>query len=180
MSSYNQSKLEYGDIFKVITLLYKPKKIIEFGILNGYSLENLYNKDCDIEAYDIFEEFVGNKANYEEIVEKFKDKDNIKICYGDYYKKFSELEDNSIDLIHIDIANDGDVYRFAIKNYFRKLTKNGILLLEGGSEERDNVYWMTKYKKTKINNYLEELKKTNKYDILVLNKFPSLTIIRSK
>lgn len=49
------------------------------------------------------------------------------------------------------------------------------MLLEGGSEERDNVEWMVKYNKRKINPYLKSI--SDKYDITIIDRFPSLTII---
>ena len=38
MSSYFQEDINYLKILQTITLLKKPKKIVEFGILNGDSL----------------------------------------------------------------------------------------------------------------------------------------------
>ena len=82
------------------------------------------------------------------------------------------------DIIHIDIANNGDTYEFAINNYMNKLKKDGIMILEGGSEERDNVNWMTKYNKPKIRTIIN--KYLDVYDIYTLDKFPSITIIKNK
>ena len=79
----------------------------------------------------------------------------------------------NFDLVHIDISNDGDIYEFAIKNYFP--ITNKALVLEGGSEERDSVDWMSKYNKRKINPYLQKI--STSYSIETINKFPSLTII---
>ena len=58
-----------------------------------------------------------------------------------------------------------------------KLKKNGILLLEGGSKERDNIEWMIKYKKPKINNIINKYK--NKYEIITIGTVPSITIIKN-
>ena len=60
-----------------------------------------------------------------------------------------------------------------------KISDNGVIILEGGSVERDNVGWMVKYNKTKINPYICEL--INKgYNILIIDKMPSMTIIKKK
>ena len=88
------------------------------------------------------------------------------------------LDQKCIDIIHIDIANNGDVYDYALKHYLPKLTDNGILLLEGGSTERDEVEWMNKYNKPKINPVLKKYE--NEYSITVIGNFPSLTIIQKK
>ena len=173
-SSYN-SNLTYKELLESIIFLKNPKKIIEFGILEGFSLEVFASKkDCQIEAYDIFDNFNGNRSS-RDIVEKFENHKNVSINYGDFYKKFLEIEDNSIDIIHIDIANNGDVYQFAIENYMKKLKNNGLLILEGGSEERDEVEWMNKYNKRKIKPYLKSLDLEWK----TIGNFPSITLIIS-
>ena len=177
-SSY-KNKIDFSNIFETILFLKNPTKIIEFGILDGYSLNCFLNnssKICQIEAYDIFDNFNGNHSNYDKIIEKFNKYNNIKIQKGDYYKLVDNFKDNSIDIIHIDIANNGDTYEFAITQYMKKLKKDGIMILEGGSVERDNVEWMVKYNKPKIRPIIDKYSK--KYDIYILDKFPSMTIIK--
>ena len=97
----------------------------------------------------IFDEFNGNSANKELLVQRFSQHKNVNIDYGDFYKIHNNISDNSIDIIHIDIANNGETYEYAINNYISKLSENGILILEGGSEDRDNIEWMNKYDKPK-------------------------------
>ena len=53
---------------------------------------------------------------------------------------------------------------------------NKVLLLEGGSVERDNVDWMIRYNKKPINSYIKSIDKY--FEIEIINKFPSLTIIK--
>lgn len=177
-SSYSHTTLSYGDLFKSLAWQMRPTCIVEFGILNGYSLEH-FRQGCSPEtriyAYDIFERFIGNSAN-RTIIDRFKDYPNIQIEEGDYYKKHTEIPDGSIDILHIDIANDGDVYEFAIQQYLRKLTPSGIMILEGGSVERDNVGWMIKYGKRPISPVLDKYR--DSLDITVFQGFPSVSIIR--
>ena len=179
MNSSYKNYLNYGDLLSSITYLINPKKIIEIGILNGYSLD-CFNKNtrdsCSIYAYDIFDEFNGNHANKEDLLKKFNKDQKIIIDYGDFYKKFNEIENNSIDIIHIDIANNGDIYEFVFNNYINKLTKNGIIIMEGGSLERDNIEWMIKYNKPKI---IPILKKYSElYNIKTIGNIPSITLIK--
>jgi len=178
MNSSYLSKIDFGDLLSVITKITNPKKIVEFGLLDGFSLKTFADnsKDCSIEGYDIFEDFVGNSASMSKLTETFENYENVSIKKGDFYKSVSLFEDGSIDILHVDIANNGEVYAFAIDNYFRKLRENGLLILEGGSEERDNLDWMIRYNKPKIQPILE--KHRNKYEIFVVNKFPSITIIK--
>ena len=178
-SSYKNNDIDYGDLIEAITYSIKPKTIIEIGILDGYSLTRFIdatNKDTTkIVAYDIFDKFNGNPAKEYELKDRFKNNHNIEIKYGDFYELHNNIENNSIDIIHIDIANNGDIYEFAIQNYLHKLTKSGIMILEGGSKERDEVVWMNKYNKPKIQPIIEKYSKI--YTIKNIGNNPSLTLI---
>ena len=54
------------------------------------------------------------------------------------------------------------------------MSENGIMIMEGGSEQRDNVEWMIKYNKPKIQPVIK------KYGLNVVGTFPSITIIKNK
>jgi hypothetical protein len=107
-------------------------------------------------------------------VDKYKNYSNVNIYKRDFYKSVNAYEDNSIDILHIDIANNGDTFEFAIKNYLPIV--KGMMIMEGGSEERDNVEWMIKYNKPKIQPILKKYESYAK--ILVLQDFPSITLIK--
>ena len=189
-SSYNNN-VTFGDVLDSIVFSLNPKKIVEVGILEGFSLKRFAessNKDTLIRAYDIFEEFNGNHAKKDKLVALFKDYDNVSINYGNFYEVHKDISD--VDIIHIDIANNGNVYEYAIKHYIPKLLENGILIMEGGSEQRDNVEWMIKYNKPKIQPVIQ--KYNSLYDIKTIcedkiwnkiknNKYqPAITLIRKK
>ena len=173
-SSYHISK--YDKVFQSICFILNPKKIVEFGILEGYSLDSFvnYGGDAIIEANDLFDEFPYNSANYDFVINKYRDYSNLFINKKNFYNSVDDYEDYSIDILHIDIANNGDVFEFAIQNYLPKI--RGVMILEGGSEERDNVEWMNKYNKPKIQPVLK--KYDNDVIITVLNDYPSLTLIK--
>tara|TARA_B100000902_G_scaffold25753_1_gene30950 strand:- start:2914 stop:3456 length:543 start_codon:yes stop_codon:yes gene_type:complete len=177
MNSSYKNNLEYGNVFESILFIVKPKSIVEFGILDGYSLGYFLNnttKETKIDAYDIFDKFNGNHAK-RTVIEKYKKNDNVSIRYGDFYTKHTDIDDNSVDILHIDIANTGETYIHAFEFYLNKLTKNGIMILEGGSTKRDNVYWMKKYDKPKIIKVLEQYK--DKINIKTIGDFPSITLV---
>ena len=179
-SSYN-NKINFGDIISTITFLKKPQKIVECGILEGYSLDKFIrnsNTDTQIDAYDIFNKFNGNHAIKDKILKQFNKYDNVNINYGDFYDVYKKYEDKSIDILHIDIANNGDVYEFMFQNYVDKLKDDGIILMEGGSFQRDNIEWMIKYNKPKINPVLN--KYSDKFYIKTIGEIPSITIIKKK
>ena len=98
----------------------------------------------------------------------------MKINKKNFYESVDDYDDSSIDILHIDIANTGDTYDFAINNYLPKV--KGIMVLEGGSEERDKVDWMIKYDRPKIQPVLK--KYSNSVIITVLEDYPSLTFIK--
>lgn len=181
MASSYSNNLNYGDVFSTLCYIKNPRTIVEIGILNGFSLKSMVenvSSDCLITAYDIFDEFNGNSANKLEIIEMFRSYKNVTINYGDFYKVHESLTPNSVDIIHIDIANDGDVYNFALLHYMDKLTEYGILVLEGGSFERDQVHWMLKYNKCSIQGVVNQL--SEKYSIKTIGTMPSLTFITRK
>ena len=171
-SSYNNN-VTFGDVLDSIVFTLNPKKIVEVGSLKGFSLNRFAessNSNTIIRAYDIFEEFNGNHAKKDTLFALFKGYDNVTINYVDFYNVHNDI--SNVDIIHIDIANNGDVFEFAIKNYLPKLSKNGIMIMEGGSEQRDNVEWMIKYNKPKIQPVVK------KYGLKVVGTFPSITIIK--
>jgi len=175
-SSYRHRDISYKEMFRTILNCTRPKTIVEFGILNGYTLSIFATlKDSEIRAYDIFEEFNGNHAK-RMITQMFKDYPNVSINYGDLFKCHREFESSSIDLLHIDIANTAYTYQFVKTYYFPKMRDGGVICLEGGSVERDDVLWMKKYNKPPINPILQEWKKEG-INYVTVGVMPSLTIV---
>ncbi len=172
-SSYTTNN--YGKTIGSLVSLYQPKKIVEFGILEGYSLQAITENappEAEIVAYDIFEDFPYHHAEQASLIDRF----GSVIKYGDFYKKHTDYIDGSIDFLHIDIANDGDVFKFFFEEWLPKLNvRSGIALLEGGSQERDNYDWMRKYNKKRISPALRFY--SGICNILVLEPFPSLTLV---
>jgi predicted O-methyltransferase YrrM len=177
-SSYKEER--FSKVLRTICLMKNPKKIVEFGILDGYSLDCFIEStedDCEILAYDLFEEFPYNSAKFDSLEKKY-DKTRASIDRGDLFQAHNTFESKSIDIMHIDIANDGGVYEYCIENLMSKISDSGVMLLEGGSKERDNIEWMLKYNKPKIREVLYKYK--DEYKIRVFSEFPSLTIITKK
>ena len=173
-SSYKENN--YDKVFQSICFTLTPQKIVEFGILEGYSLDCFvkHGKDSLIEANDLFDEFPYNAADYNFVTNKYQKNHNVSIYKRDFYKSVDLYDNNSIDILHIDIANNGDTFDFAIQNYLPKV--RGVMIMEGGSEERDNIEWMIKYDKPKIRPILQ--KYSSSVTIEVLEDFPSITLIR--
>ena len=188
-SSYEENN--YGSVFRAIVLMTKPKKIIEFGILNGYTTynvaeavkfnENKCNINCKFESYDIFEDYEYNHGNIEEVKNMIKLKDlsdYVDIKYGDIFEIYKKIEENSVDLLFIDISNDGDKIKRAVELWDSKV--KGMMIIEGGSIERDKG-WIKKYNKKPIRPLLENNNLINeKYNWFVFDKFPSVTLLMKK
>ena len=100
-SSYNNT-VTFGDILNTITFTLNPKKIVEVGILEGFSLKcfaESSNLNTIIQAYDIFDNFNGNHAKKDELISTFEKYNNVTINYGDFYEVHKSI--SNIDIIHI-------------------------------------------------------------------------------
>lgn len=180
-SSYSINNI--GNILKSIILAYGPKKIIEFGVLDGYSsivmaqaLKELGNNGKVI-SYDLWEKYPFRHSSKEKVAENIKRynvEEYVTLKDRDIFEWLHE--DEEFDLIHIDISNDGE----KIRKIYNKLKQNkncksAIMLFEGGIKERDEVEWMSKYNKEKI--YPLLLSKEVPYEI-VTDLFPGLSMVK--
>ncbi len=176
ISSYAENNFlpEFQELISIV----KPKLIVEFGIGNGYSLVAFdmftLRSQCKIHAYDLFDKYEYSHADKASILDRFAQKD-IVIGEMDFYSGFVKYKEGSIDILHIDISNTGDTYEFAMENYWPCISPTGAIVFEGGSTERDQVEWMTKFNKRPIVPYLDTIR--DKYRMEVVQKFPSMTII---
>jgi hypothetical protein len=165
----------YGGLIKAFAQVYRPKKIIEFGILDGYSLKHLMSGSLPgtrVAAYDIFDDYEFNHGDRQVLQDLYP---GI-VQYGDFYYQHNKIANGSVDLMHIDISNTGDVYEYAFEFYLPKLSSNGFMLLEGGSEERDNCKWMIESGSRPIRPVLER----SGLNYFIFEPFPSLTVVSSK
>lgn len=178
-SSYAENNI--GKNLKEIVLNYKPKKIIEFGVLNGYSTVHMAEGlkeigDGHLFAYDLWEKYQYKHSTKEKVFEnlkKYKVENYVSLKDDDIFDWIEKKE--NFDLIHIDISNDGE----KIKKIYDALkanenNKNSIMLFEGGTKERDEIEWMKKYNKQKIYPLLESGQVP--YQIIV-EKFPGLSMV---
>ena len=172
-SSYKKNNLGYT-IYETVLRL-KPKVVIDFGILYGYSTVAIAQalKDIDeggkVIGYDLFEDYKYKNAVKKLVDRNVKDYDVVdfvELRYGDFYEWVDNPDE--FDLLHLDISNYGDVIELV-----NKKLPNKKILFEGGSEERDKVEWMTKY------NYKAIYPLKEKINYKILNKdFPSISGIR--
>lgn len=187
-SSYSQNRL--GNIFYRVVTEIKPGKIVELGCLEGYSLLYMLKAVTEIglkallEVYDLWEHYEYRHASME------TPQENI-ICAGlspslvsfhraDAFEVAERYAPLSVDLLHIDISNDGDTLEKLFNQWDRIIKPDGVIMFEGGSTERDRVDWMVKYDKRPIQDFIMNSKIAEAYRIETIESFPSLTICRRK
>lgn len=171
-SSYAQNNI--GEtIYNVVRDL-KPKRIIDFGLLYGYSTVCLAQAVRDngighVYGYDLFEDY-KYKNSPQPIVEYNLQYYGLQKYTTLIKKDFNEwlTEEHKFDLLHLDISNNGDI----IKSVFNKYP-NKPIIFEGGISDRDEIDWMVKYNATPINN----IQKTTGYKILN-ERFPGLSSLK--
>jgi predicted O-methyltransferase YrrM len=186
-SSYEQNN--FGKIFFSVVVTHKPIVCVELGILYGYSTYHLakalkYNKKGHLDAYDLFDDYAykhGNKKEVEQLIKKKGIYKFVTIFKEDAYGVHKKYSDNSVHLLHVDINNTAETIKKIMKLWDAKIVQKGIILFEGGSEKRDKVDWMIKYKKSPIKPEIEsnQIIKT-RYTYKTYQKFPSLTILEKK
>ena len=179
----------YGEVFYNIVARFAPAIAVELGVLDGYSTFHIArgikkNKFGYLNSYDLWEDYLYKHGSKEEVEKMLIDegvKDYVTLYKEDAFKVYQKYTDNTIHLLHVDISNDGKVLYRIMQNWDSKMVYGGVILFEGGSEERDNVEWMVKYNKRSIKKELEsnEIIK-EKYIFGTYLKFPSLTMLLKK
>jgi len=181
-------------VFKTFIYTMKPLVSVEVGILDGYSLFNLaiaiksirnkFGIDCKLDGYDLFDDYRykhGNFENIQKLSKEFGVDEFTKLYKMDAFEAYKLYRDNSIDLLHFDISNDGDILEKMINTWHSKIRPGGIILFEGGSKERDEVDWMIRYNKKPINPVLSNNEIINKqYNWFLYQLFPSITLFFKK
>lgn len=204
-SSYNTNRngthSNYGNFFYGLTTMVNPRLVVEIGVCQGYSTIHFAKaiKDCEtggqIHCYDLWgkdEEktnFATNQrgkhltSNYQEFIktiEAYHLEDVVSFKEEEAFNVLKKYPDGVVDMIHIDIGNCGTVLQKITDDAFRVLRKNGYLLFEGGAEYRDNVKWMKEFNKEPINRALHYTYFAERFQFIVFDEYPSLTVARKR
>lgn len=191
-SSYKENN--YGNVFRAIVLSSNPKLIVELGVLDGYSLFNLSNAvRCNvlernlegyIYAFDLWDNYRFKHGNMEEVRKMLIEEglsSYVTLAKGDAFYVQNKFYDYSINLLHVDISNDGDKLIRILNLWENKLSDDGMIIFEGGSEKRDKVEWMIKYGKPSIRNELFNNRLVYKnWNFQIFDDFPSITLLWKK
>lgn len=178
-SSYEENS--YGELFYALIRIYQPKKVVELGTKAGFSAYHIArglkaNKKGTLDCYDLWGKYQFNsvpKSIAEDNLKEFKDIINLKLqdAIG-IDKKYK-----TVDVLHVDLSNEGAVLEAIIPQWIDKVTQ--LIIIEGGSNERDKIEWMIKYKKIPIRKWLKKFNQgRGDIEYLTIEPFPSLTIIR--
>jgi predicted O-methyltransferase YrrM len=189
LSSY--AKNNYGDVFERIVGTHGVCRIVELGVLYGYSTIHLAKGLKDnksgaaaqrhLDAYDLWEDYPyrhTTMSTTQGIIAENNLQDYVTLHKCDAFEAHNRHEDGSVCLLHVDISNTGETIRKIMDRWHPKIRANGIILFEGGSVERDNIEWMIKYNMPSLRNELQ----TNKiigefYTVKTYEEFPSLTAL---
>jgi hypothetical protein len=180
-SSYKKSN--YGEFFYGLMRIYQPEKVVELGTKAGYSAYHIArglkdNNKGSLDCYDLWEKYQFKSVPQSVAKENLKEfKDIVSFTLRDAVgveKKYKH-----VDILHVDLSNEGEILDKIIPQWIDKVRQ--LIIIEGGSSERDKVEWMIKYKKMPIKSWLKDFKsKHPDIEYLTIEPFPSLTIIRKK
>lgn len=172
-----------------LILQFKPKTIIEYGteyggtaIIMALALKQLQDEENHrgkVYTYDTFEEQskgeIGSVPRLEIAKRNLSNnfiKDFVEVDKGDFWE-FCNRDNKDFDLLYFDIDNDGDKVLEMYNSCKDNIEKGSIVLFEGGSTVRDNVIWMEKLNKTKINDVKDQVN----YKLLTPDQKYSFSII---
>lgn len=199
-SSYAAHQL--GRLLYSVAWNLKPTDIVEFGVLEGYSLIAFaqYQRDryrgeewggqmmsVSVGGYDLFEDYPFKHSSKDTVISNLNrwvpgNKVIVeKRGFEDWF--LNEWERSPARrLFHLDISNDGDKLKMVLDAARERQNRVGDLddswmLVEGGSHERDNVEWMKKFNRPSLREALEREVPPGNWT-LVTDEFPSISLIR--
>ena len=199
-SSYIENDI--GGLISEYVLAWQPSSFVELGVLDGYSTLHIAKGQKRIEklrqytpakldAYDLFDDYEYKHGNQAEVEKLLADNDvsqYVNVIKGDAYevhKNYPNFEEDNgvrgLEFLHIDISNTGKVVHDIMKLWHPKIGHRAIVMIEGGSIERDNIDWMKKYNRPSIRQEIDTNKIINKYYIYgTYFEFPSITVMLRK
>ena len=177
---------QYGRLFKSLVYVLRPAVCVEFGILDGYStvviahtLKRL-NSGGHLYTYDLFEHYPYNHAIQHQIqarITRFGLDEYVTVGRGDVRDVWRDYQEDSVDFLHVDVSNTGDVLADVLLTWNSRVRHGGCIVFEGGSPFRDEISWMTENRKAKLHPALKEnaiLKRD--YTFAVIHPYPSIVL----
>lgn len=127
---------------------FEPKTVVELGSHYGCSAFTFaqaakdFELDTDMYFVDTWEgdDFTKKYGNdvytiFSKTVEKYYPEQNINMLRMTFNEAVDKFDDNSIDLLHIDGSHHYDDVKGDFENWFRKVKKDGIIMLHDVSSD---------------------------------------------
>lgn len=178
-SSYEQNN--YGELFYSLIRIYQPEKVVELGTKAGYSAYHMArglkrNGKGSLDLYDLWGKYEFNSVPKSSAEENLKEFSNIvSLNLGNAIDVDKAYK--TVDILHVDVSNEGGILEKIIPRWIDKTRQ--LIIIEGGSSERDQVGWMIKFKKLPIKTWLENFAhKRGDIEYFTIEPFPSVTIIK--
>ncbi len=169
----------YGELFHSLIRIYQPEKVVELGTKDGYSAYHIArgltaNNHGTLDCYDLWETYIENhrldyasKSAAEKNLEEFKQIINLELSDAvGIDKKYG-----MVDILHVDLDNDGEILEKIVPFWIDKVRQ--LIIIEGGSLERDKAASATDYKKLSVAKWLSDL--NNKQHKSLKEIFPEQT-----
>lgn len=165
----------------------RPCNCVELGTYAGFSAYFIASALKDngfghLDCYDLWGKYPYHHVDIGEAKRNLKDLP-VRLFQEDANKVFQKYLDinESVDLLHVDLSNDGGVYRKFLHQWYDILSSTSYVLLEGGAKARDYVQWMLIYHKEAIRNALKDKKLRQMYKFTLYDdKFPGITIAEKR
>lgn len=191
-SSYKRSHL--GTIFYALVRSHAPKLAVELGVFQGYSslhiaaaMRDNARSESQLHLIDLWETYPYRHCTLQTTKQNFEKNGllsppNIDILFVEEDAKESHVgyDQRSIDFLHIDISNTGDNLSELLDLWAPKMSTdaNALIVLEGGSQERDQIPWMQEYSDAPIQDLLHSTGFNERFEHFSLHPFPSITLLR--
>lgn len=171
----------YGSLFYALIRALGPRQCVEIGLFQGFSLLTAAASLRDngagaIAGYDLFDDYPYRHAQRAQLSQQVL-ASGLEAWTTVHHADAATVHEHweSVDYLHVDVSNHGDTYRQVFAQWSTKVRQ--VILLEGGSRERDNVDWMLQYRKPAIVPAIADLRRAYpEWSISVLEPFPSLTV----
>lgn len=191
-SSYKENN--YGAVLTALIIGKRPEMCIEVGVLDGYSTihiasalrfnQEAFGVDGRLYCWDLFDAYEykhGNKEDVQRRLDEHKVTPIVHLSQGDAFEVSRLVQESSVDFLHVDISNDGRTLKKVMDFWSHRMKPYGMIVFEGGSEERDQIEWMVKYDKEPIRAELISNKTIKEsYNFYILEAFPSMTILQKR
>lgn len=168
-SSYEDNN--YGEFFYSLIRIFQPDKVVELGTKNGYSAYYIAKALTDnghgtLDCYDLWEKYIdsyGIKSVPQNVAtENLKEFSPI-ITLNRRDALGVEKNYETVDILHVDLDNDADILEDVVPAWLDKTRQ--LIILEGGSFERDKIGKNESYKKLTVDKWLTDLN-NNQADVL--------------